>query len=105
MRTASAIQEPTVAQTTHVCTAQLPAFPPVDSRPAAIQPVPASVGRLVHRKVLVVTPVRTAPPPIAFFPEGQSCCCVFGLLLFDTPLPEIICKPLAPAGPAGPAGP
>lgn len=48
---------PTVAQTTQACTAQLPAFPPVDSRPAAIHPVPASVGRLVERKVFVIAPV------------------------------------------------
>jgi hypothetical protein len=94
-----------VAQTTHVCTAQLPAFPPLDSRPPAIQPVPASVGRLVQRNVLAVEPVSTPPPPIAFFPDGQSCCWLLGLLLFDTPLPEISCKPLAPAGPAGPCGP
>lgn len=96
---------PRVAQTTQVCTAQLPAFPPVDSRPDAIQPVPASVGRLVQRKVFVVEPVRTAPPPTARLPAGHSCCWLFGLLLLDTPLPEICCSPLAPGGPCGPAGP
>src|SRR5436190_2297687 len=94
-----------VAQTTHVCTAQLPAFPPLDSRPVAIQPVPASVGRLVERNVLVAEPVITPPPPIARLPAGQSCCWLFGLLLLDTPLPEINCSPDAPGGPCGPAGP
>jgi len=92
-------------QTTHVCTAQLPAFPPVDSRPVAVQPVPGSVGRLVEMKVLVPVPVMTAPPPTAFLPAGQSCCWVFGLLLLDTPLPEMNCSPDAPGGPCGPAGP
>src|SRR4029453_10966293 len=38
----NAVEGPTAAQTTHVCTAQLPAFPPVDSRPVAVQPVPGS---------------------------------------------------------------
>ena len=92
-------------QTTHVCTARLPAFPPVDSRAVAVQPVPGSVGRLVEMKVLVPVPVMTAPPPTAFLPAGQSCCCVFGLLLLDTPLPEMNCSPDAPGGPCGPAGP
>lgn len=92
-------------QTTHVCTAQLPAFPPVDSRPVAVQPLPGSVGRLVEMNVFVPTPVMTAPPPTAFLPAGQSCCWVFGLLLFDAPLPEMNCSPDAPAGPCGPAGP
>ena len=94
-----------MAQTTHVCTAQLPAFPALDSRPAAIQPVPGSVGRLIVRNVLVVVPVRTPPPPIARLPAGQFCCSLFGLVLLDAPLPEISCTPLAPGGPCGPCGP
>jgi hypothetical protein len=56
-------------------------------------------------KVFVPTPVMTAPPPTALLPDGQSCCWVFGLLLFATPLPEINCSPDAPGGPCGPAGP
>ena len=47
----------------------------------------------------------TPPPPRARLPDGQSCCWLFGLLLLDAPLPEIICSPDAPAGPCGPAGP
>jgi hypothetical protein len=90
---------PTVAQTTQVCTAQLPAFPPLDSRPVAIHPVPASVGRLVERNVLATEPVKTPPPPTARLPAGQSCCWLFGLLLLDAPLPEVSCRPLAPGGP------
>jgi hypothetical protein len=39
--------------------------------------------------VLVAEPVMTPPPPTARFPAGQSCCWLFGLLLLDTPLPEI----------------
>jgi catechol 2,3-dioxygenase-like lactoylglutathione lyase family enzyme len=94
-----------VAHTTQVCTAQLPAFPALDSRPDAIQPVPASVGRLVQRNVLEIEPTRTPPPPTARFPDGQSCCWLFGLLLFDVPVPESICSPLTPVFPCGPCGP
>ena len=61
--------------------AQLPGFPPLVSRADAIQPVPASVGRLVQRNVLEIEPLRTPPPPIARLPDGQSCCWLFGLLL------------------------
>src|SRR5205085_10601508 len=71
----------------------------------AIQPVPASVGRLVQRKVLLIEPVRTPPPPTARLPAGQSCCWLFGLVLLEAPLPEISCSPVAPGGPCGPAGP
>jgi hypothetical protein len=102
---AAGAQGATVAQTTQVCTPQLPAFPALDSRPDAIQPVPASVGRLVVRNVLVVDPVRTPPPPTARLPAGQFCCSLFGLVLLDAPLPEISCSPLAPGGPCGPGGP
>ena len=92
-------------QTTQACTAQLPAFPPLASRPVAVQPVPGSVGRLAERNVFVAEPVMTAPPPTARFPEGQSCCWLFGLVLLEAPLPEINCSPDAPGGPCGPAGP
>src|SRR6476661_8388621 len=95
----------TVAQTTQACTAQLPAFPPLASRPVAIQPVPASDGRLVWRNVFVVVPSSVPPPPIAFLPDGQSTWKVFGDVLFEAPVDEICCTPLTPAGPCGPAAP
>lgn len=95
----------TVAQTTQACTAQLPAFPPLDSRPAATQPVPASDGRLVDRKVFVVVPVSVPPPPTARLPDGQSTWKLFGPVLLEGPVDEICCSPLVPVGPGGPAAP
>ena len=94
-----------MAQTTQACTAQLPAFPPVDSRPVAIQPVPASDGRLVDRKVFVVVPSSVPPPPIARLPDGQSTWKLFGPVLLEGPVDEICCTPLVPGGPCGPAAP